>query len=119
MMRAVAHKVASRLVRILEPTQIGTAAQYSTSIPEITPCVPRLDASEDIRLNILLPSINAAHYFGGIHTAVMLYQSLCRHFPRSRIILLDAEPDAEALSRFHDHVLVSCDEESDAPRQIV
>ncbi|MBV6882925.1 hypothetical protein [Xanthomonas euvesicatoria] len=68
---------------------------------------------------MILPSINKQHYFGGIHTAVLIYRELCRYFDESRIILVDSAPDDEALARFRDHQLVSCGEESQAPHQIV
>ncbi|MXV34524.1 MULTISPECIES: hypothetical protein [unclassified Xanthomonas] len=68
---------------------------------------------------MILPSINKQHYFGGIHTAVLIYRELCRYFDESRIILVDSAPDDEALARFGDHQLVNCGEESEAPRQIV
>ncbi|KRG50910.1 hypothetical protein ARC23_10890 [Stenotrophomonas beteli] len=68
---------------------------------------------------MVLPSINKQHYFGGIHTAVLIYRELCRFFPASRIILVDSSPDEEALSRFSDHALVPADQTSTAMRQIV
>ncbi|HVH33293.1 MAG TPA: hypothetical protein VM847_04185 [Tahibacter sp.] len=98
---------------VLEP-------QIATTVPEITPFDARPDASDAPRLNLLLPSINPEHYFGGAHTAVTLYRSLLERFPRSRIILLDSSPRDEALTRFPDHVRVdAADDRVDAPRQIV
>ncbi|WP_343237725.1 hypothetical protein [Stenotrophomonas sp. ISL-67] len=94
-------------------------AKPSTHVGEITPCPPRHDPWIGKRLNLVLPSINKQHYFGGIHTAVLIYRELCRHFPASRIILVDSAPDEEALSRFADHVLVPASEASTALRQIV
>ncbi|SDK19177.1 hypothetical protein SAMN04487784_1432 [Stenotrophomonas pavanii] len=91
----------------------------NTHVAEITPCTPRHDDWQDKRLNLVLPSINKQHYFGGIHTAVLIYRELCRHFPASRIVLVDSSPDEEALSRFSDHVLVPADQISTAMRQIV
>lgn len=91
----------------------------NTHVAEITPCTPRHDGWEGKRLNLVLPSINKQHYFGGIHTAVLIYRELCRFFPASRIILVDSSPDEEALSRFSDHVLVPADQTSTAMRQIV
>lgn len=97
---------------VLEP-------QIATSVPEITSFGLRAQQDSSPRLNLLLPSINPEHYFGGAHTAVTLYRSLLDRFPRSRIILLDSHPRSEALARFPDHVAVDSDQESDAPRQIV
>nr|WP_295953022.1 hypothetical protein [uncultured Xanthomonas sp.] len=91
----------------------------TTHVSEITPCLPRHDPWTGARLNLILPSINKQHYFGGIHTAVLIYRELCRHFSASRIVLVDSIPDDEALSRFSDHVLVQADGVSSAARQIV
>lgn len=109
------HRVLRRLARATQPH----GAPLAASVPEITPFGVRADEASQARLNILLPSINAAHYFGGIHTAVLLYRELCRHIPRSRVILVDSAPESAALSRFADHTVVSCDEDSAASRQIV
>src|SRR6478735_3176941 len=97
---------------VLEP-------QIATSVPEITPFGLRAQQDSSPRLNLVLPSINPEHYFGGADTAVKLYRALLDRFPRSRIILLDSHPRSEALARFPDHVAVDSDQESDAPRQIV
>jgi hypothetical protein len=91
----------------------------STTVAETTPCTPRSSERAAPRLNLLLPSINKRHYFGGIHTAVLLYRAMAPHFQHARIILLDSPPDAEAIQRFDDHHLIDADSDSDAPRQIV
>lgn len=95
--------------------------QVATTIPEITPFALRAESGDSSpRLNLLLPSINPEHYFGGAHTAMQLYRSLLERFPRSRIILLDSHPREEALARFPDHVAVDCSADTAAaPRQIV
>lgn len=119
-----------KLVRLLKAgfsllRERGVAAvlepQIATNVPEITPFGVRAGRDGDSpRLNLLLPSINPEHYFGGAHTAMQLYRSLLDRFPRSRIILLDSHPRAEALARFPDHVAVDCAaDDASAPRQIV
>lgn len=107
-----------RIAARLDASAPGVAAP-ATHVGEITPCLPRHDPWAGKRLNLVLPSINRQHYFGGIHTAVLIYQQLCRHFPASRIVLVDSTPDEEALSRFADHVCVPSDSTSTATRQIV
>ena len=92
---------------------------YVTSMPEITPYSPTPAQGSSPRLNIILPSINGAHYFGGIHTAVLLYQELCRHFPRSRVILSDAAPEQGALARLPGHVLGQAHAPATAAREVV
>ncbi|QBG87095.1 hypothetical protein EYC56_19730 [Xanthomonas oryzae] len=107
-----------RIAARLDASAPGMAAP-NAHVAEITPCTPRPDAWQGKRLNLVLPSINKRHYFGGIHTAVLIYRELCRHFPASRIMLVDSAPDDEALSRFSDHVLVPSDQISTEMRQIV
>lgn len=93
--------------------------RVATTVAETTPCNARPSDRQGHRLNLLLPSINARHYFGGIHTAVQLYRALGRHFPATRIILVDSAPDASTLERFGDHTLVDCAADSSADHQIV
>lgn len=90
-----------------------------THVGETTPCNMRPITTMPVRLNLLLPSINARHYFGGIHTAVQIYQAMAEYFHARRIVLMDSAPDAEALSRFSDHSPVSCDVDAQEPSQIV
>jgi hypothetical protein len=97
----------------------ASIAPVPTSIAEIVPCHARESGSDGARLNLLLPSINSRHYFGGIHTAVVLYREMLERFPRSRIILTDAAPEVDALQRFPDHVLVNLEDDDPVPRQIV
>lgn len=114
-------RLASLLRRVAGRLEAGGSIGVApaTSVGEITPCGARHDPWLGKRLNLVLPSINRRHYFGGIHTAVLIYRELCRFFPASRIILVDSAPDEEALSRFADHTLVPADTESSAQRQIV
>ncbi len=108
------------LKRRLRAAASGAAATSpQTTVGEIGPCNPRAEQRHGDRLNILLPSINRQHYFGGIHTAVVIYRELCNAYPQSRIILTDSAPDDEALSRFADHVHVPSEGTSSAARQIV
>ncbi|WP_457095353.1 rhamnosyltransferase WsaF family glycosyltransferase [Lysobacter sp. P5_B9] len=118
MIERMMRRAGQRLNRLLG-SESSQSIVPPTSVPELTPCVPRRDDAGGRRINLLLPSINAGHYFGGIHTAVQFYRSLCRHYPQSRIILLDAAPDAEALQRFGDHVLVPSETAGGAARQVV
>ncbi|WP_165967403.1 hypothetical protein [Luteimonas aestuarii] len=97
----------------------AASTQVPTSIAEIVPCHARVSERGGPRLNLLLPSINSRHYFGGIHTAVVLYREMLERFPRSRIILTDAAPEADALLGFPDHRMVSLEDDDPVPRQIV
>ena len=124
-MRSVLSGIAYRVARALGLTSSATATrngamiQAATTVAETTPCNARPSDWLGRRLNLLLPSINARHYFGGIHTAVQLYRALEKHFPAARIVLVDSAPDAAALERFGDHTLVDCAADSTANHQIV
>jgi len=113
-----AQALRSAVKRLLQPSS-PLPPPMPLGIVEITPYTPRESFGTAPRLNLILPSINAQHYFGGIHTAVLLYRALCAHYPRSRIILADSVPDEQALGRFPDHALMDCEETSDVSRQIV
>jgi hypothetical protein len=112
-------RAARRLVNHLGWRHVPSEQALTTHVGETTPCGVRSAASMPARLNLLLPSINARHYFGGIHTAVQIYRAMAEHFPARRIVLMDSAPDAEALARFADHTHVACSEDSSAPSQIV
>lgn len=119
--RRAAYRLATALGLISSATtsQNGVVTQAATTVAETTPCNARPSDWQGRRLNLLLPSINARHYFGGIHTAVQLYRALEKHFPATRIVLLDSAPDAAALERFGDHTLVDCTADSTARHQIL
>jgi hypothetical protein len=105
--------------RILPPPAATPQATPAMSVPEITLSGARCIDRPAPRLNFMLPSINAEHYFGGIHTAVELYRAVCAHCPESRIILTDSAPRPVSLERFADHELVDSQQDSSAPRQVV
>lgn len=92
-----------------------------THIAEINPYTLRSSAYNEKRINILLPSINPEHVFGGIATALKFFEQLADKlgFAR-RIILVDAEPSDVAKEMYGDrYTFVSWDEDSDAEKQIV
>lgn len=93
--------------------------ERSVSMPEITPYMPKSVGSAGPRLNLIVPSINQAHYFGGIHTAVQFYSELCAYFPRSRVILSDVAPEDGAIARLPGHVLGRADLPASAAREVV
>lgn len=124
-MRPVLREAIYRLARALRLTSSalmgadGAVTRVASTVAEIPPCNARPSNGCGRRLNLLLPSINTRHYFGGIHTAVQLYRALGGHFPATRIVLMDSAPDAAALERFGDHTLLDCDTDAIAERQIV
>ncbi|UTA54190.1 hypothetical protein L3D22_18145 [Lysobacter soli] len=114
-------RLARIVARVARPMLAGVreAPAITTSVAETTPFVPRPAEGDRPRLNLLVPSINAEHYFGGIHTAVVFYRKLLAAFPESRIILTDSPPNDAALANFGDHVPIRSDDDATSPRQIV
>jgi len=91
-------------------------------IPQITPISGKASRFETSRLNLILPSINEEHFFGGTATALALFEALvsaCGEGIGSRLIVTDAAPDKNALKRFSRYLVVSFDADSDAMHQIL
>lgn len=119
-LRRAAYRVAGALGLTSATNRNGAPSQVATTVPEATPCNARPSNWQGgPRLNLLLPSINARHYFGGIHTAVQLYSALGKYFSATRIVLVDSAPDIAALKRFGDHTLVDSAVDSAANHQII
>lgn len=80
---------------------------FSADIPEITPFTCQSDPSDRIRLNLLVPSINQEHIFGGISTALKFFELLAREFDGDiRIILTDAAPSESDLKKFPQYRMI-------------
>lgn len=60
-------------------------------IPEITPLVCRKSTLQVQRLNLLLPALGLQHIFGGISTALHLFDALAKNYDHLRIILTDQQ----------------------------
>lgn len=70
-------------------------------IPEILKYSFRKSEFQGKRLNLLVPSINEEHVFGGISTALKFFEELVEKSGcASRIILTDAFPNRQALKKF-------------------
>lgn len=74
------------------------------------------------RLNLVVPSINTRHVFGGISTALKFYDKMLETTGYdARIILVDAVPDNEAKVKYEKmgYVFVKPEEDSLAEKQII
>ena len=58
-------------------------------VPEVTPLRGRVSALTELRLNLLLPSLDEKHIFGGIATALSFFKTLAADDTELRIILTD------------------------------
>jgi len=120
-MRDLLKRAARRAARSLASYADGAAGvpQPTTHVHETTPMTPRASTFQPRRLNLLVPSINAEHYFGGIHTAFQMFEAMAPHYAASRVILTDAPPNEAALLRFSRYSHVAAGEENAASTQLV
>ncbi len=88
--------------------------QLDTNVYEITPYTFRKIEYPNRRMNLLVPSINAEHVFGGISTALKFFDTLVKALGYdARIILVDAEPDKEAIKKYSDeYTFVKAEDDS-------
>lgn len=90
-------------------------------LEEIRPLHFKKEKRNAYRLNLVLPSLNPEHVFGGIATALKCFEAIADRLDcDTRIILLDAEPNAKVKERFGKrYAIVEADAVSDAKHQIV
>lgn len=93
----------------------------NSNISEITPLNPRESSRKDKRINLLVPSINKEHLFGGISTAIHFFDELVNAGDgySSRIITADACPAESDLERFQNFKLLSWNDDSEHLKEIV
>lgn len=92
----------------------------NTHVSEITPFHPTVSSFEGKRINLLVPSINKEHVFGGISTAIKFYEELvsASNGYARRIITTDACPSNDDLEKYSEYVLVNSVQDADNGSQI-
>ena len=94
----------------------------SHSIPQISPINIKKSRHSFRRINLLIPSINDEHFFGGAATALKIFEEVLKHAGKSiksRVILTDATPDRSGLSRLSGFYLAPNGKDTDQDRQIL
>ena len=91
------------------------------NIAEINPYYFRLTKRNKKRVNIILPSINPEHVFGGISTAIKFYEAVASKLGYDkRIILVDANPADDEIKLYgEEYTFVKAKEDSEDGAQIV
>lgn len=79
----------------------------------------RADDISESRLNLVVPSIEEEHIYGGISTALRLFEEIAKSFKRIRIIVLDFDVSEVSVKRYPKYSLVSGEENSCDSLQIV
>lgn len=108
----VKHKIEEEKAKVHEP---------NVAIPEITPIMPRrAEKNTGLRLNLLCPSVDKKHVFGGIATALTFFRELVKETGAdARIIVTDAMVDVKNNVELDGFVVVESDVESEEKYQIV
>lgn len=90
-------------------------------IPEIQPMNPRTGMERGkVRINLLIPSVDKKHVFGGIATAIKFFETMCERIDcEQRIVLMDAAYYRATSVADSKYELVPCNEDSAKPYQIV
>ncbi len=115
-------KMESDVMRSINEKNSGTKMPESeVAIAEILKYEFRKSDFSEKRINLLVPSINPEHVFGGISTALKFFEKLIEESGYcSRIILTDATPSRTALKQYKDkYTYVKASKDSDARHQIV
>lgn len=105
----------------MNQSEANTMRPEDTHIGEINPYYFRMINREKKRINIILPSINPEHVFGGISTAIKFFEQFARVSGYDkRMILVDAVPSEEAVQAYQEeYTFLDPDQDSNAPAQIV
>lgn len=90
-------------------------------VPEIRPIRFRECAHDSTRLNLLVPSLNDEDIFGGIATALNLFNAIRNELGcDSRIIIMDSKPHIKEIEKnFPQYDIVKMETNSSHPHQIV
>ena len=111
---------AARPAREKAPRARKTVPVSSLAIAEVRPMYPRVDKTEGRRLNLIIPSVDVKHVFGGIATALNFFEDLVQTSGwDARIITVDAEYNAASSVRLPGYEEVRADRDSSLRRQIV
>ena len=90
-------------------------------IPETEPLIPRkAELNGRKRLNLLVPSVDQKHVFGGIATALKLFKVLCAEMGcDGRIITTDSSVDMQTSVLSKEYCLIKNEDESQGHFQVV
>jgi len=99
--------------------EMKALTNIATDIPEVLRFLPRRDDNEKFRLNLLVPSVDISHVFGGIATAMKFFEALRTALKcEARIITLDASINMSSSTASNDYIFVDCTEDSSFPFQL-
>ena len=74
---------------------------------------------EDLRLNLLIPALSVKHVFGGISTALEIFESIGKDFANLRIILTDEQNFEYTSNEAFKHWTISKLSDEDSPGKVI
>jgi hypothetical protein len=81
----------------------STVPAHNFYMPQIVPLTPCHTDFSEKRLNIILPSIQSQHVYGGISTALAFFERMSQQFSCCRIIITDAPTINYDSKRFEEY----------------
>jgi len=108
--------------QIYEKTKDMIIGTQNFDIPEIGPIYARKGAHFNslYRLNLLIPSVDQKHVFGGISTAMKFFEELRKQCKcDARIITLDAPVDLGTSTAPKEYCLIESESDSIEPLQLI
>ena len=100
-----------RLGSHYKQAQLSSSLPPVLEIPEILPIDARpAEAQHGTRLNLLVPAVSSRHVFGGIETALQVFDVLRHHFDQVRIIVTDeAAPEPRSGTYYGQWPIIALD----------
>ena len=102
-----------RLAAFYKQSEIQQVPEVGFEIAEVMPLPARRSEQQDgPRLNLLVPALSQRHVFGGVSTALQVFDALRPYFATVRIIVTDeAAPEPGAASYYSQWPLVALKQE--------
>ena len=102
--------------------RLKKAAVFNPSLPMITPMIPRISktAGDIPRLNVIVPTLNPEHVFGGISTALKFFETLAGELNvNRRIIVADEATEEIFLKKYPGYELTDSSKDITIAKQVV
>lgn len=90
-----------------------------TVIPEIVPLSARRSPLNEPRLNLCVPSLSEQHVFGGIATALQLFDELSAGFDHLRILVTDAAVSPGDIVKRYTNWKIVAKTDADCPGRLI
>lgn len=117
---SIVHRIKGKVKKFIAPT-LNMALTRDYRIPEVMEVSGRkTDRQTSLRLNLLVPSLDKQHVFGGISTALRFFYALQKRIDcGARIIILDAPYNESTSVDTGEYLCVSSEDDFDFKFQIV